>query len=124
MTALLDEERLAVLRDLYSAERRSELFQLFQEQTTLGLERIAQAAADGEPAAVAAAAHRLASCAASFAGAALHATALRLAHPERELTSATIDELRQQLERLYPATVAALRERLVAEEPTTRDEEG
>lgn len=117
MTALLDETRLTTLLDLYSAERRRALFELFEEQATMGLGKIARASADGDSAAAAAAAHRLASCAASFACAALHANALRLAHPEERPTTEALDEQQRQLQSLYAVTVGALRKRLIPDSP-------
>ena len=120
MTALLDEARLTTLLELYDIERRRALLALFEEQARMGLEGIAQAAADGDGAAAAAAAHRLASCAASFACAALHARARQLAHPETQPTAVELNEQREQLEMLYVTSVKALHQRLLKESPKRR----
>ena len=112
MTTLLDETRLTTLRELYNIERRHTLLALFEEQAGMGLATIAQALVDGDTNAVQAAAHRLAGCAANFACATLHASALRLAHPVEPPTAEGLKQQQRQLQSLVADSIVALREHL------------
>ncbi|MGM0554588.1 MAG: Hpt domain-containing protein [Pseudomonadota bacterium] len=115
--ALLDPERVAVIRELYGTQRRAQLFELFRKQANEGREAIRQGLDAGDRATIARAAHRLASSAASFACRALHAEAVRLARADAPDNQDDLEQAWRELEACHAASVDALQRELELDSP-------